>query len=110
MARDPSMYGGRDGETAFEKAIRVHGIDSPQAHLEGKARGFNLSAVNKCEHKYVFQYVVTSLNDRFKPGGSAQTRYLEDRMICERCLDTKDINKRECGNSYSKPIAGSFPK
>lgn len=97
-------------ETPFEAAIRHYGFDSPEAHAEGKARGFDLSAANKCEHKYVFLYIVYSYSQWAKAGSSAHTRYIEDRMFCEHCLDTKDINKRQHGEDFSKPILGAYPK
>jgi len=62
-----------------------------------------------CEHQYKFQYVSYSHGHQL-PGSDACARFYEDTYFCEKCLDTQYRNKRELGNSYSKPIEGSFPK
>lgn len=62
-----------------------------------------------CEHHWQYQGVVYSHGHQL-PGSGAQARIYEDRYFCSRCLATADRNPREMGNSYVKPIEGSYPK
>lgn len=65
--------------------------------------------MNECAHKWQFQHVVY-WEGRALPGSSAAERILGDRYFCEQCLATRITNERIAGNTYSKPIEGTFPK
>lgn len=62
-----------------------------------------------CEHNYQYQGVV--YYDGYQlSGSSACARFYEDKYYCSKCLDIKYGNKREHGNNYQNPIAGTIPK
>lgn len=63
-----------------------------------------------CNHTYRHIGTVYSFADECNPGGSARNRYLEDQFTCEKCLDTKYINKRINGTQFSASIQGAVPK
>ena len=65
--------------------------------------------MSDCTHKWQFQHVVY-WEGRNLSGSSAAERVLGDRYFCEHCLATRVVNERVVGNTYSKPIDGTFPK
>lgn len=65
--------------------------------------------MSSCDHNFQFQGVI--YYDGYQlPGSGACARFYADRYYCTKCLDVVDKNKREVGNSYHKPIEGTFPK
>jgi len=62
-----------------------------------------------CEHNWQYQGVVHSEGSQL-PGSGARDRVYQDRYFCTKCLEIVDKNPRVRGNTYWKPIEGSFPK
>lgn len=62
-----------------------------------------------CDHKFLFAHTVFS-NGSQRAGSGAKDILYEDKFFCEKCLKTEYRNKRNFGNSYSKPLDGAFPK
>jgi hypothetical protein len=62
-----------------------------------------------CEHQWEYQGVVYSYGSQL-PGSGAHEMIYEDRYFCSKCLSREDTNPRVHGNSYMKPISGTFPK
>jgi hypothetical protein len=63
-----------------------------------------------CEHDFSFAIVVYSYAVERNWGSDARDRIYEDRFVCRKCLETRHINPRTEGNSYTKPIEGTVPK
>lgn len=62
-----------------------------------------------CEHDWRHQGLVYRLSEYNLPGSGARGVIYYDRYYCAKCLETKDRNSRDHGNSYQKPIEGSVP-
>lgn len=59
-----------------------------------------------CVHKFVLFGVVWHV----RCGHNGNLRYYEDKMFCEKCLETRYINERLDSHSYGPPVQGSFQK
>jgi hypothetical protein len=66
--------------------------------------------MSECEHDFAFAVVVYSYATERMWGSDAKGRIYEDRFVCRRCLETRDINPRAEGSSYTKPVEGTMPK
>ena len=65
--------------------------------------------MSECNHKWKYQSVVYGHGNQ-RPGSGAHDVVYYDRYYCENCLEIEDRNKRIKGNTYEKPIEGTFPK
>lgn len=65
---------------------------------------------DQCEHQFQYQCVVYSASLYPLPGSGAHARQYEDRYYCTKCLQVEDRNLRTIGNTYDKPVLGTFPK
>ena len=65
--------------------------------------------MSECEHNYQFQGTVYGYYSHPMAGSGAHERWYKDRYFCTKCLSIRDLNQRDQGNSYSKPIEGTVP-
>ena len=62
-----------------------------------------------CDHIFTYQGVVHSHGQQL-PGSGAHERVYEDVYYCTKCLDIVYKRSRVVGNTYAKPIEGTYPK
>lgn len=64
----------------------------------------------RCDHVWRHQGTVYWPDAYTLPSSDARAMHYGDRYFCEKCLQTTIRNDRIKGNTYSVPIAGTFPK
>lgn len=62
-----------------------------------------------CDHLWAFQSLVY-WDGAQRSGSSACYRLYADRYFCQKCLEVKDLRKREIGTNFDKPLVGAVPK